>query len=318
MPRRRTRLDGYVIGYPKLTTFMGDIPEAAMFWRFGALNARNLLYLHNELVDIEKQLIEQEWEDGQSSAGEKCRYPANTHWLSSSSTTRDGDTKQRDLYGKTASSEELPVLTIIVDHALIQQRTILSMQGPDQYDIRHVQSFLNSETMNWALTGPDHKIWGNMIENDSHSKELVVLKARERGYSLTESFTDWIVHIFYMLVPRKKGRPAMTLDNIQQSGVYSLTLCMIIVVASVMPVISVMILVKMKRLSTRLAVMAGFNALLSICLMVFTSTKYTDMVSMTAAFTSVQVVFVGQFLDDEPKEVIIAAGAAKLGNMCPC
>jgi hypothetical protein len=44
-----------VNGYPKLARHMGASPEIAIFRRFGALNAQNLLYLQAELVHLEKR-----------------------------------------------------------------------------------------------------------------------------------------------------------------------------------------------------------------------------------------------------------------------
>jgi hypothetical protein len=40
-------------GYPKLSRLMAFYPEVAIFRRFGALNAENLLYLQAELQDLE-------------------------------------------------------------------------------------------------------------------------------------------------------------------------------------------------------------------------------------------------------------------------
>jgi hypothetical protein len=50
-------------GYPQVATFMGDHPELAMVRRFRGLNARNLLYLQAELVQIEKELLQCERDD---------------------------------------------------------------------------------------------------------------------------------------------------------------------------------------------------------------------------------------------------------------
>ena len=50
-------------GYPQVATFMGDHPEMAMVRRFRGLNARNLLYLQAELVQIEKELLKCERDD---------------------------------------------------------------------------------------------------------------------------------------------------------------------------------------------------------------------------------------------------------------
>jgi hypothetical protein len=74
-------LDEFVMGYPRMAARMGLIPETAMFRRFGALNCRNILYLQNELCQLECDLQKLEWADSASTTGMK----------------RDGDAKQRDL-----------------------------------------------------------------------------------------------------------------------------------------------------------------------------------------------------------------------------
>jgi hypothetical protein len=50
-------------GYPKLARFIGERPGFAIFRRFSELNARNLLYLQSELLDIEEELYETEVDD---------------------------------------------------------------------------------------------------------------------------------------------------------------------------------------------------------------------------------------------------------------
>jgi hypothetical protein len=50
-------------GYPKLARFIGERPGFAIFRRFSELNARNLLYLQAELLDVEEELYEAEIDD---------------------------------------------------------------------------------------------------------------------------------------------------------------------------------------------------------------------------------------------------------------
>ena len=97
---------GLLAGYPKLAGRMGAMPEVAMFRRFGALNARNILYMQNELVIIEDQLKEIEVEDSEGDEGKKRFYRRNSFWLQKSEMEvngepRDGDTRQLDLVMKT-------------------------------------------------------------------------------------------------------------------------------------------------------------------------------------------------------------------------
>lgn len=73
-----------------------------MFRRFGALNARNLLYVQNDSVVLERELKEMEAEDAKSPDGMKERYRRDSYWLSTANieingALRDGDTRQHDL-----------------------------------------------------------------------------------------------------------------------------------------------------------------------------------------------------------------------------
>ena len=91
-----------VPGYPKLAGRMGIMPEIGMFRRFGALNARNLLYYQNELMYLEDELKEEEAGDANSPEGKKAMYSHDAYWLNTANRTtddelRDGDMRQRDL-----------------------------------------------------------------------------------------------------------------------------------------------------------------------------------------------------------------------------
>lgn len=56
-----------VKGYPTLAEHMGHMPQLGIFRRFGALNARNLLYLQAELTFLEEMLILAEKRDNDHS-----------------------------------------------------------------------------------------------------------------------------------------------------------------------------------------------------------------------------------------------------------
>lgn len=73
-------------GYPQVANFMGDYPEMAMVRRFRGLNARNLLYLQAELVQIEKELIQLEKADAATNPG----YATDFFWLMDSA-NKEGD-----------------------------------------------------------------------------------------------------------------------------------------------------------------------------------------------------------------------------------
>ena len=84
-----------VVGYPKLAAKIEIQPELAIYRRFGALNAQNLLYYQAELTDLEEQLRKQQAQDDQDPRGRKSMYAKTWYRLQESET--DGDTDQLDL-----------------------------------------------------------------------------------------------------------------------------------------------------------------------------------------------------------------------------
>ena len=78
-------------GYVKLSSLMGAYPEVAIFRRFRALNAQNLVYLQAELVALEKDLRVCATEDEASGNLERARYSKDWFTLSQSTNGNSSD-----------------------------------------------------------------------------------------------------------------------------------------------------------------------------------------------------------------------------------
>ncbi|KAL1592013.1 hypothetical protein SLS60_011605 [Paraconiothyrium brasiliense] len=271
-------------GYPTLATRMGVIPSTAMFRRFGALNARNLLYLQNDLIQLEAELIELEKRDYQS--GEyKEFYAHDSRWLFTSNVEikgqpRDGDTDQRDMVIRMRD------LLKEYNHALIQQSTILQMKSPDAFDLKDIQAFLWGDAMGppW-LMGPDKYVWGTVKKPDTYSRELVCLRAREE----IDQFSRWLGARAIRYIKACGGYRWKKLDqslgviSVRDESIFRLTFWVTSAIASLLPVASIWVLIKQDSLTGRLGTIAGFNALISICLTLFTDARRTDVFAVTAA-----------------------------------
>ncbi|RMZ67702.1 phthalate transporter [Pyrenophora seminiperda CCB06] len=297
-------LDDLILGYPKIAGRMGLIPETAMFRRFGALNARNLLYLQSDLTRTENKLKKLELQDSQSEKGKKKNYALSHFWLQTASVQRDGDVQQKELVLKLRETLHQ------YNHALIQQHTILQMGVPDAYDLQNMKAFLESEMMNHghSLEGADMDTWGSPGQSNDHSPELIVLRARESTDNFSRKLSSWAVPLFTKLAFKsswQKPNPTYGALTVREDRVFMITLWITSVIASMLPVVSIIILVTLEKLDQRLAVIAALNALLTVCLLVFTDAKRTEIFSVTAAFTAVQVVFVGQALSNGPQPVYI-------------
>ncbi|KAF2630508.1 hypothetical protein BU25DRAFT_309225, partial [Macroventuria anomochaeta] len=275
-------------GYPKLAGHMGSSPEIAMFRRFGALNARNLLYMQNDLVVLENKLRVIEFEDSKSPDGKKERYRRDAYWLSTADiqingALRDGDTRQRDLILQMRS------LLNEYNHALIQQATILrEMKKPDPYDIYDIQNLIASDDMKQPFIGFDRGTWGGAVNAETrkaYSRELLVLRPRKDMDTLSRIVGTRAIKWMMACGGNRWKKPDVRFGMIavHDSTVFRLTFWFTSGVASILPVISIILLVNMESLNGRLGVIAAFNVLISICLTLFTEARRTDVFAVTAA-----------------------------------
>lgn len=67
-----------VPGYPQLSQYMGLLPQLGIFRSFSALGAKNILYLHAELVALEEELRQAEEKDHGS--GDELRANYSRCW----------------------------------------------------------------------------------------------------------------------------------------------------------------------------------------------------------------------------------------------
>jgi hypothetical protein len=80
-------------GYAKLADLQSRYPQLSIHRRFATLNARNLLYLQAELVDLEDRLHKRTLMDMVSSEGSRKEY--SRYWFDLSvSQARDGSDEQ--------------------------------------------------------------------------------------------------------------------------------------------------------------------------------------------------------------------------------
>ncbi len=78
-------------GYDHLARFMGGLPENAIFRRFGALAAQDLLYRQAELVALERSLTRYQQADKESGHSERQQYSLSWSRLNDSVEEENGN-----------------------------------------------------------------------------------------------------------------------------------------------------------------------------------------------------------------------------------
>ena len=84
-------------GYLKLSAFQGRFPEVAIFRRFAALNAQNILYMQAELSHLELELNEIIDEDCHSGDVKRMAYGRDWWTLSQASKQDESPAQMRKI-----------------------------------------------------------------------------------------------------------------------------------------------------------------------------------------------------------------------------
>ncbi|KAF1967562.1 hypothetical protein BU23DRAFT_542456 [Bimuria novae-zelandiae CBS 107.79] len=274
-----------VRGYPQFASKIELRPEFAIFRRFGGLNAENLLYLQAELSMLEEDLQLQQKIDSESNHERRSKYALN--WYQLSRSRSHGDTTQLDLVFRIRDTLKQ------YNDALIQQAQILRYPPPSQKDLGYVQNFLDVD-LKYALSGADAEIWGCPSRRTNYSPDLITLCPRPKE----DPFSNWAVEKTIVWLLRcgcarfMKPSPLHGVIGYEDTKVLKITYWMTSIVASLIPISSIVILYTVHSMPARLGIIAGFNVLISICLSGLTSAKRAEVFAVTAAFAAVQVVFV--------------------------
>jgi hypothetical protein len=174
------------------------------------------------------------------------------------------------------------------DKALIQQSQILAYPEPDRYDLEYMQRFLhNKNHMDLSLLGPDATVWGSISEPKSYSSDLAALCPRQKE----DPFSSWVVDNAITKLVNCGCAPFMKLSRAHMQGiigyedvqVFKITYWITSVIASLLPISSIVVLYKIQSTPARLGVIAAFNVLVSLCLNAFTNAKRAEVFAITAA-----------------------------------
>lgn len=282
-------------GYPQVATFMGNYPELAMVRRFRGLNARNLLYLQAELIQIEKKLLKCEKEDAKDKIdSRKKNYSMNFAWL----LQHKDNNKQYDLI--LQMREKLKEYNDV----LIQQTTLSKVSNPSEYDSKVIQHWFAREDLgNWPLEGDDASIWAHSSNPDDpkdgegsegvsqYIEDMIAISGASNDIDRT---TNWLAQKFIPNYHAKiASRFRKNMHTYQEGPLYKFTAVVATTLSSLLPVVSIVVLYLVHSMPARLGIIAGFTAAFSFVLTAITSAKRVENFAATAAFAAVQVVFVG-------------------------
>jgi hypothetical protein len=142
-----------------------------------------------------------------------------------------------------------------------------------------------------ALIEDDAHTWGSVPEPGSYARDLIALRPRVRE----DPFSHWVAKNAIVSLVRcgcarfRKPSGLHGLVGYKDTTIFKITSWMTSMLASVIPVLSVVILNRVSSITTRLALIGAFNILMSICLSAFTTAKRSEIFTITTAYVALDV-----------------------------
>jgi hypothetical protein len=172
-----------------------------------------------------------------------------------------------------------------LDEAILQVSALHQIKAPDSFDMNDIQAFLTSADMEPDyLEGGDRKTWGSCKEPKNHASDLIAIDPRKKEDDFSRFVLENAVHLFKCGLGRlTKGDQHLGRRVYYDSTVLKVTSWITCILASMLPIASVLVLVHLESLRTKLWVIAAFNILTSVCLRTLTEAKRAEIFAVTAA-----------------------------------
>ena len=185
-------------GYAKLSSVISTDSEFAVYRKFGALNAQNLLYYQAELLGLEDDLNDIASKDRNSQDSEKREFAYDWAELSQAA---NGKNLQHEKFMKIRktlreysqhstvrhSLWESRLMLQVADDCLIQQATIAKLERPSSYNLKMLRRWLDHSSYgNSFLYGLEKHAW-----DDQYKHDLISIPKSD-----TEANKDWLSRLF--------------------------------------------------------------------------------------------------------------------------
>jgi hypothetical protein len=146
-----------------------------------------------------------------------------------------------------------------------------------------MQALLISKAMKGALKNDDASVWGLPRAPDIHAPDLIGVCPREDVDTFSRLICRQAVHLFRFGLARIKKADHHLGNVYYDSSVLKVTKWITSILASMLPVASILVLSKLQARNTKLGVLVAFNFVFTVCLTVCTKAKRAEVFAITAA-----------------------------------
>ncbi|PVH83441.1 hypothetical protein DL98DRAFT_513322 [Cadophora sp. DSE1049] len=285
-------------GYHKLAILMASESDAAIFRRFSKLNYLTLLALQAELLTLEAEYDSQWATDEQATNTERAKFAVDFKALRASKLCVKPDPEK-------PGTEQWKLLMDIraklntYNEILLQVAQVHALKEPEKSKLDFLQSWLVMKDMGAGqIEGREGLAWddpSDLLALASVAPDTAPFSNWATGRFLTFFHYVWgYKHNSHSREINPEAGP--DLAHYEETVLVKYTRYVITILASLLPIVCIVILWAVHSVGWRLGIMAIFTAAFASILVVFTSAKEVEIFASTAAFAAVEVVFIGSAL----------------------
>lgn len=262
-------------GYAKVAQLMASQEEFAILRRFRVLNMQRLLYLQAEIIHLEAEVAQLAKRD----ALHEERQIYTKDWWSLS---QGGEGEDLEQWQKV---EELNEKLDQYNDALLKQTSLAKLEQPRQYDLDFLRNWFRRPGMgSFPLLGIDRDAWDTKNESD-----LIAIKPRDAPDIFSKWFTEYLVPRYHHAFGKRFKKETLPetvgtgLYHYKESSLEAVIGTLVTVLASLLPICSVVALYIVQSNNIRLGMIAIFSACFSLALALMTNARRIEVFAATAA-----------------------------------
>ncbi|KAH6651846.1 hypothetical protein BKA67DRAFT_693088 [Truncatella angustata] len=288
---RQHRRANPVKGFPSLAAFISsDVDKSTLiFNRFDTLAARNLLYMQEELAELQAELDAYDTSDGSDPVSKK----AARNWKEFK---RKGDVQPRRL----ELVKDIRVLMKEYREALLNERRFAAIPPPDKRTFKAFREelFYFDTASNSSLC----VIGGHSKNLYNETNELAALRVQEQQDRLSQFVEDHLGYFFQEKSKPNSYAAGITSDISYISGrsISSFISYLSTLLAAILLIGAIIVLYKVTEPNKKLGLLAIFTCLFAISVGLLTNARRAEVFGATAAYAAVLVVFVSGNLGGSP------------------
>ncbi|KAK2604475.1 hypothetical protein N8I77_007402 [Diaporthe amygdali] len=259
-------------GYAKVARLMAKYEEFAILKRFKALNYQSLLYRQAEITYLQEDLEKLAERDATDSARQ---YYTKDWWaLAHTETKQEGGEQWRKVQQIRKKLDDY-------NNQLFKLATLAKLDGPAPPDLRFLREWFERRDMGFfPIWGLDKKSWED-------EEDLIAIKPRLLQDPITRFF-EALISLFHRFLGERLKDPECpelgdSIYHYEKSLLFGAADIFTTVIASLLPMLSIIVLFFMSSNALKLVVITVFSACFSLALALTTNARRIEIFAATAA-----------------------------------